>query len=265
VISQIVTHGPIWTRLALVQDHLDLLGDDAGGRAVYDQLGPREQAEYARYTHPARRRVWRLGRIMCRELLREAAGDTLDAVASIEILSRDDHDDHVRPTVFLRGEQEPQLATHLNSLPLSIAHFNDAVCVALSTDPQLGVGVDLVEATELGDGFQQTWFSPDERQLVAEGDSSTAVTLWAVKEAVYKAVNNGEQFRPKEIEVQRDATGRYRCSVRGHQWGERCTIDVHHRGAQIIVLATAQLDPPRPASRDDSFTNRTPALATTAE
>ena len=61
------------------------------------------------------------------------------------------------------------------------------------------MGVDLVEPVRLGRGFVAQWFTPAERRWLHSDDF--AAVAWAVKEAVYKATNRGEPFRPQSVEV----------------------------------------------------------------
>jgi phosphopantetheinyl transferase len=84
---------------------------------------------------------------------------------------------------------------------LSIAHTPRAVLVALGRTPGVRVGVDLVEPVTLPRGFAEVWFTAAERRLLRDAQPSVAATLWAIKEAVYKAAGAGRPFAPRAIEV----------------------------------------------------------------
>jgi phosphopantetheinyl transferase len=45
------------------------------------------------------------------------------------------------------------------------------------------------------------WFTSAERRWLGEGPPELAATLWAIKEAVYKAVGARRPFAPRAIEV----------------------------------------------------------------
>lgn len=46
-------------------------------------------------------------------------------------------------------------------------------------------------------------------------DSIAAAEAWSVKEAVYKAINRDEPFRPRQFESFRRPTGEWGCRVNG--------------------------------------------------
>jgi phosphopantetheinyl transferase len=82
---------------------------------------------------------------------------------------------------------------------LSIAHTTQGVLVALADHRTTSIGVDLVEPIHLGCGFVAQWFTSAERRWLSSADQ--VAVAWGVKEAVYKATNRGEPFRPQSIEV----------------------------------------------------------------
>ncbi|MBM80494.1 MAG: hypothetical protein CMJ78_07865 [Planctomycetaceae bacterium] len=68
-------------------------------------------------------------------------------------------------------------------------------------------------------------------------NDSDAVKTWALKEAVYKAINNGERFKPQQIEVLSE-DGRYQCHVPGHQFMDSTlTVRCHEDEVVAVVVA----------------------------
>ena len=106
----------------------------------------------------------------------------------------------VRPLVQV--EQKPQ------PWHVSISHSRRGVLVGVSLNPAIRVGVDLAEPEDLNPQSLVFWFSAKERRMLRTGDARQAAACWAVKEAVYKAVNTGESFVPRKFEVSVRRRGR---------------------------------------------------------
>jgi len=173
-------------------------------------LTPREQGVYARLRADARRATWLAGRMLAKRL-----------VADYVVANRLDLPTVERGRVELDSGQSGQrrlaprirIAGHVLPWSLSIAHTRRGVLVALTSVPALRVGVDLVEPAVFGDGFTDLWFTPAERQWLRHRGVRHGVSLlWAAKEAVYKAVNHGEPFYPRQIEILPDTTHGLQCT-----------------------------------------------------
>jgi phosphopantetheinyl transferase len=108
-----------------------------------------------------------------------------------------------------RGRPRIRIGGRLVPWSLSIAHTGRGVLVAIADQGSISVGVDLVEPARLGRGFMAQWFTAAERRWLQPGDR--AATAWGVKEAVYKAANRGEAFRPQSMEVFPSADGSFVC------------------------------------------------------
>jgi phosphopantetheinyl transferase len=81
--------------------------------------------------------------------------------------------------------------------------------------------------------------------------------LWAVKEAVYKAANRGEPFRPRRVEVLPLAPGGYACSYLGQAVGEGCRIRTMYLDRYVAAVVTmpafsgVACEPSQAGVRDD--------------
>jgi phosphopantetheinyl transferase len=155
-----------------------------------DWLAGDELHELRRIGDAGRRRQWIAGRILSRGLLYECF-PWIDT-ARLQILSRDHRGLGVKPRVLVAGRPL--------EVQLSLSHSSRGAIGALSPDPITGLGVDLCEPGSMTPGLQRAWFSPAEHAWVA-GDAIRAATVWALKEAVYKAAANGAPWNPRHVEV----------------------------------------------------------------
>jgi len=151
-------------------------------------LSPAEYSLWSGLRNPGRRDTFLAGRIVAKRLL----GERLHAApTAIVIDSRSPREGHgERPAVVVANE-------HL-AWSLSIAHTHRGVLVALCTEPGLTLGVDLVSPENRLATLAWT-FSAAEQQSLAAG--MRLERIWAMKEAVYKACQQGEGFAPARIEV----------------------------------------------------------------
>ncbi len=165
-------------------------------------LSVRERHRHAAIGSQEYAEAWHLGRILAKELLRAAPRTSWMAPEGITIESRNDQGQGICPRVWY-GERELHLS-------LSVSHAEDAVFVGLASAQQSRVGVDVVSIGAVKESVQKMWFLPKERRIAR--DDTIASQIWAAKEAVYKALNEGEPFYPRRIIIEdRDATS---CSCR---------------------------------------------------
>lgn len=160
-----------------------------------------EQEIYKDLRNPSRRRNWLLGRIATKQLISEASGSAEISLVSdprrIEIFSRDERGRGARPRVYIDGRMQRHA--------LSIAHTEKSVVVALALEDGTVPGIDVTPVQTQSDGFLQLWFTPAEQEHVSQADPDQRAriisTIWAMKEAYYKATNVGLPFLPAAIEV----------------------------------------------------------------
>jgi phosphopantetheinyl transferase len=162
-------------------------------------LSPYEAAIWLSIRSAPRRDSWLAGRIVLKELLREAwwaVGKDLTEwqPSAVEIMSRTTSAGRGdRPTA--RGPSGPMPCS------LSLAHTQRGVLAALAVSENCSVGVDLVRPA---DAESLTWvFSDLERQWIRRSSNQAvaAARLWGMKEALYKACQRGEGFAPLNIDV----------------------------------------------------------------
>jgi len=196
-------------------------------------LGRRERDEYAGLRDLGRRERWLLGRLVGKRLLLDHFGHLVSEPRMIQIHSRDARGRAGRPQVSFDDQWQPW--------SFSISHTNRSLLVAVSTTRGLSLGVDLVMSESFSTGFLNTWFAPEERAWLAKAPGHEAATIWAVKEAAYKATNRGESFVPRRTIVRRMASGGYACTYHGRDLAGRSYI---HVGAveghvtAMVMLAT---------------------------
>ncbi len=202
-------------------------------------LGPQERLELSTWHDRGRQRAWRWGRMAAKQLI--AATLAVDSEPSllagegrvrghsnrhltlpqIEILSPD----RQRPRVWCEGAEQ--------AWSLSISHTERGVLAAICTNETISVGVDVTSWTVLPDRFIRLWFTPDEVAWLRQDASfNAASSIWAAKEAVYKACNQGEGFDPRRVEILPQGGCRYRGSLVANCHLQSWIID-----EQVAVLA----------------------------
>jgi phosphopantetheinyl transferase len=177
-----------------------------------DWLSSSEQRAFGCFSDLARRETWLAGRFMAKRMI----ASLLEQGRGV---SQSPHERTPKPSSYNMHTSQPatrysdieissagvrpqvNVAGRTLDCSLSIAHTSRGVLVALSTMPGVSSGVDLVEPLTCGPGFAEAWFTPAERRWLASSDRLWPAIVWAIKEAVYKAANNGEPFDPRLIET----------------------------------------------------------------
>jgi phosphopantetheinyl transferase len=162
-------------------------------------LSPHERQSYEGFRDRSRRRTWLAGRWLARKVVLARLGwpATPAAGARLEICSRDGLGRAVAPRVLVDGQAQPW--------SLSIAHGETSLLVALSCDREVRVGVDLVPRAAGDARALDGWLTSREREwldTIPHEERATGVsTLWAIKEAAYKAAGDGTRFVPRRVEA----------------------------------------------------------------
>jgi phosphopantetheinyl transferase len=181
-------------------------------------LHPAERAAWDRLRDPRRRAAWAFGRLAAKRLLRDRLTDTI-SLAEICLLPR-----------IPRGRPCPTLGGRALSWCVSISHCDRFAVAGLGAS---GVGVDVVRPFPPGEGLLRSWFTPHER-----GAGIDVAVAWALKEAVYKAINAGERFVPRAVEILKTHGG-YSCTYHGVPLGLHCRIGRIPGAAEVVAVVTA--------------------------
>jgi phosphopantetheinyl transferase len=192
---------------------------------------------------PAVRQAWLAARVLAKQLILAQASLSHYDATMIEIMSRDAQGRGRRPDVRVGGNATPW--------SLSISHTRAGVGAALCSVPGVSLGIDLVQDGPLGAGFLRTWFDAAEQKSIAAGDAAELHRLWAVKEAVYKAANQGEPFAPRRIRVHMASGGGYTCTYRGVALGDHCRVETSRHGDHLVALVA--VDSERPTRAKPAF------------
>lgn len=153
---------------------LYLLRPDDGHLATAEAMltGPEREA-LARYTFPKRRKDWLLGRLAAKRALAVASGWAPEAVSVLATASGSP------------GFAGPDDA--LAGWTLSITHGHDHAAALVAPGP---AGVDLERMRAVPEGGWRFFLTEREREWLADAPLGPAgeIVLWALKEAVYKAL-----------------------------------------------------------------------------
>ncbi len=206
-----------------------------------DWLHPRELAEFSRLRDAGAREAWRFGRRLGKQLVLEALDGPSQPAATIAICSRNERRRSVRPAITIAEQFVPW--------SLSISHSERLVAAVLDTRPGFNVGVDVAIRQTFRPGFLRTWFFPSEQEWAQSGSPETASIIWAAKEAVYKALNNGESFAPHMVEIfvrdvelrEGEAPAELTFSLcaryRGRDVSSECEIECRTLDRDVVVIA----------------------------
>lgn len=199
-------------------------------------LSDAERADSAGLHDSRRREAWLFGRLLSKQVIvsrMAALPGAREAVRPehLQISSRDGLGRATRPRILLHGR--------LRDWSLSLAHSDQSVLVAFSEDPGVAVGVDVAPIQSPKAGFVDLWFTPWERAWAGEREDQAPrrlASLWAVKEAFYKAVNIGERFAPSRIEVRVDLLGGYVVRCDGSWPGGICRVRVAATDGEVAAV-----------------------------
>jgi 4'-phosphopantetheinyl transferase EntD len=214
-----------------------------GGDAAHAWLAPCELAVHTAMRSTRRQQTFLAGRIVIKQLL--LTSHFVDcSPRELEIESRSVMPGHgERPLLSLAGSIQP--------LSLSIAHSDRGVLVACGDAKASSIGVDLVPRQVVDARLKWTFTSSEREWLAANhGRQCESELLWARKEALYKACQRGEGFRPAAIEVIPGQIPRYPDFT---PMAELKCLQTWHIDGHVAALAIAT---PRPViAKHDSQPN----------
>lgn len=143
----------------------------------------------------ARRELWTLGRYFLlsrlypRLMMNRADIDPGD----LRIVTRNGLGRGTQPRLYFRGRLVPWR--------ISLAHTNSQLAMAFSVDRETRVGIDLVDDPSAAAKAVRCWSTSREREQLLGRTEADFAKVWSIKEALYKALNHGEPFRPARYEV----------------------------------------------------------------
>ena len=119
-----------------------------------------------------------------------------------------------------------------SNLFCSISHSGGLGAAVVAPFP---VGIDIERVRARSPRLLSYISAPAEQRLLPSSASRRLTTMWAVKEAVLKAMGTGLQVPMKELYVKKRIKNSYEIlTKRGKQW----VVNVKYRGPFCIALAT---------------------------
>ena len=159
-----------------------------------DSNWPREELwEYQRLQDFHRKREWVAGRRLARQLLVDSELIPPGTESRVVILTQNDKQQGIAPQLWIDGTK--------SRISLSLSHSTRSLIVAASCEWK--VGVDLVDKISFEYQPLRHWFQDAELEWIDHWGVAELALAWGIKEAFYKAANQGESFAPKSILVQR--------------------------------------------------------------
>ncbi|HSI04689.1 MAG TPA: SDR family NAD(P)-dependent oxidoreductase, partial [Myxococcota bacterium] len=183
---------PNWLSVEIDEIHESLAADEKATLKRY--LAPQEQARFKELKTDKRKIDWLAGRIVAKRLIREshfAHDGAIVPYSAINIVP----DELGAPQVSIAGEKA-------GTQRISISHSAGCAAAMLSVEPGVRPGID-VESVEARDpSFIRDYFTDAERAAANGRDPAHLFTaVWAVKEAVVKALGIGARVDLREIEA----------------------------------------------------------------
>jgi phosphopantetheinyl transferase len=192
-------------------------------------LSCNEQIQYASLHDERYRLNWYTGRLAAKMLLSSMIVPR-PAFSDLEIISTNGLGFGIRPLALCSGRAL--------TYDISIAHSEGAALVAATHAGQSRIGVDLVHIPTMPTNHAlDVWLTKEENNWL-EADENINLqfrnaALWAGKEAIYKALNQGEGFAPAQISLQPKSKNRFS----GSAWNRQCEISIQCIGNHVAAFA----------------------------
>jgi malonyl CoA-acyl carrier protein transacylase len=182
---------PIWQEVDIKEITAACDADLQGTLDRY--LSVSEQALFKNLKSQKRKREWLAGRVAAKSLIREAKFYHEGAIVpyqAIEIVAND----LGAPEIRIVGDLGPQLQ-------VSISHSAGVAAAMLSSSAKLIPGIDVEQIETRDASFAQTYFVESEQTLAKADPDKVLTLLWAIKEAVLKALGIGARVDLRDIVV----------------------------------------------------------------
>ncbi len=181
-----------WLSVEIDEIQASLTQDESATLKRY--LAPQEQTRFKELKTEKRKTDWLAGRIVAKRLIREshfAREGAIVPYSAINIVP----DELGAPQVTIVGE------TNITQR-ISISHSAGCAAAMLSVEPGVRPGIDVEIIEPRAPSFMQDYFTNAERQAAQGHDEATFFTsIWAVKEAVVKALGIGARVDLRDIQA----------------------------------------------------------------
>ncbi|RYF08219.1 MAG: 4'-phosphopantetheinyl transferase superfamily protein, partial [Deltaproteobacteria bacterium] len=214
------------TSLVLPLDRVEPLLLDSASPGLDHFLAASELTRLAGFSLPKRRLEWLGARIAAKRLIRETLFGRSGATVPYNAITIE-RDELGAPVVSIVGDAEPPPR-------ISLSHSDKLAVAFLSPSPEVRCGVDVESVQTRDPSFAQTYFSAREQdQAKRAEDTAYALTeMWAVKEAVLKALGLGARVDFRDVEALSGTRG---WQVVLHQGAERRAHDLKVGACQVEV------------------------------
>lgn len=210
-------------------------------KTVVTSLSASEQAELNRYKNRQRRQDWLRGRFVAKQLISETCFDSQMSWESISILSQNEQQESVAPTVLIDGMEQPG--------SLSISHTKRGAWAGICLDQYLRLGVDLAVIEQFSDAFVKTWMTQAEQELIQDNlakRNETIAIIWAIKEATYKACNTGEAYQPHRCHVSQRDGAKFECRYEYKDRVQSTNVKTDRIDGQVVAIVTSNASESNP-------------------
>ncbi len=234
---------------SIISNHSDLIFENCMNinalqeMNLPDFLSKSEREEYDHWKADSRKKQWLSGRYLAKSLFQEHVLDEPVPFNQIEILSRNSIGQSVRPEIFSNGIK--------TDCSLSISHTEELAWTVLSLNNETRIGIDLVPEIQPQDKQSNSnhllqWFTKREKENLRANSTEESINQgifqhciikhWAIKEALYKAINHGESFSPLKIEILRSSEGSYDFIVNGENITHLCHLQEKQFDCHTAIL-----------------------------
>lgn len=230
------------TSLLLPLDRVAFLLAESEKSQLAHYLTASEQQQLASFTMPKRRLEWLGGRIAAKRLLRETYFGRLGATVPYHAISIEP-DELGAPQVQIIGDDQAPPR-------ISISHSDGVAVAFLSAQQDVRCGIDVERVESRDPSFTNDYFSARERDLAMHTDEPERIltTMWAVKEAVLKALGLGARVDFRDVEALKSARGWHvtlhrAAETRAHELGVgACQVEVEQHPTRVIARVLLPLD-----------------------
>lgn len=201
-----------------------------------------EEIQVAKWKDPSRRESWIAGRILIKRSIRALWKSVFSRIQihpphshELQIISRNDKDKGIRPEVHFNGQPLPAA--------FSLSHSETKVMLGVTSGAGWSIGIDLARMEDI-DPIRLSWcWSSLERQMIKQSphERLQAASLWALKEACYKAMNHFQEgFNPQQVLIGVSDAGNYQLKYFGVSPGENQHLQLDQNEEEVLGIALIQ-------------------------